>query len=162
MHRDTLDLDFLFWSVLLVNLNGFHLCQCCETVVSKHMSKDRILPIQMRSLVKADEELTTIRRRSFICHTDNPSSVVAQRRSDLIFERLFPYRDSPLGLRWRSSSLDHEVGYQPVEERAIIIARCAKSQEVLVQAFSFGMFEGLGFDCLPLLSWAHFRKRLQA
>jgi hypothetical protein len=59
--------------------------------------------------------------------------------------------------------LDHEVRYEAMEERAIVIARGAKGKEVLA-AGKFDMFQaGRGEEGRsPLQSWAHFRRRLQS
>jgi len=85
----------------------------------------------MWSLVKAYEELASICRGPLVRHTDNASSVVPQRRSNLVLKRFLPDRYAAFGLRGRGSSLNHEVWYEAVEERAIVVARGAKSKEVL-------------------------------
>src|SRR4051812_23192568 len=92
MNCDPLDLNFLLRSILLIYLNSLHLRQSRQTIISKHMSKHSILAIEMWRLVETDEKLASICCRPFICHTDNPSRVMAKCWSDLVFERLFPYR----------------------------------------------------------------------
>jgi len=131
MHRDSLNLNFLLRSVLFVHLYNLHLCQCRQAIIPQDVTKDSILPIQMWSLLKAYEKLAAVRRRTLVGHADNSSSIMSQRGSNFVFERIFPYRVATLGLRGRSTSLDHEVRYESVKERAIVVARGTKCKEVL-------------------------------
>jgi hypothetical protein len=64
---------------------------------------------------------------------------VPQRWSNLVLERLLPDGYAAFGLRRRSSSLDHEVWHKAMKEGTIVVARGAKSKEVLV-AGKFDMF----------------------
>ena len=45
MNGDSVDLDRLHWSTLLVDFNGFHLVK--SLVTFKELPKDRVLAIQM-------------------------------------------------------------------------------------------------------------------
>jgi hypothetical protein len=131
MDSDPLDGNRFLGSILPIHLNPFHLCQCRQTLVAQYMSEYGILAIQMRRLVKTDEELATIGSGAFVRHADYSARVVPQRRSYLVFERLFPYRSAAFGLRGWCAALDHEVGYQSVEGRAIVVTGGAKCEEVL-------------------------------
>lgn len=133
MYRDALDLNFFFWPALLIHLDGLHLGQRRQAVVSKGVPEDGILPIQVRRLVEADEELASVCPGPLVCHAHDAPGVVSERRFDLVFERLLPDGLAALRLGWRRAGLDHEVGDQAVEERAIVVARCAERQEVLLE-----------------------------
>lgn len=122
MDCNTLNLDFILWPALPVHLDSLHFCQGRETVVSENVAEDGVLAIQVRRLVEADEELASVGRRPLVCHAHDPSGVVSQGRSDLVLKGLLPDGLAAFGLRRWGASLDHEIGDQPVEQGAVIVA----------------------------------------
>jgi hypothetical protein len=131
MNSHFLNPNLLDGAVLPIDLDGIHLSQHGQAITPNNMAKHGIHAVQMGRLIEQDEELTPIGARPFVCHADDPASVMPQRRPNLVLERLFPDGDAALGLGGRRASLDHEVGNEPVEQGAIVVARGAESEEVL-------------------------------
>lgn len=93
--------------------------------------KNGMLPIQPRGRSQRYEELASVRIRSAICHTQNPSSSVLQRRMNLVFKLLAVDRaaSSP-SARW-VSCLKHEVWDYAVEDDVVVVASLGEGSEVL-------------------------------
>lgn len=131
MYRHPLNPNLRLRPILSIHLHFLHLCQSRQSLFPKHMPKYSILPIQMRRLIQADEELTPIRARAFIRHTHYAPRIMSQRRSDLVFEWFRPDGISSFGSGRGCTSLDHEVGDEAVEGRGIVVACCAEGKEIL-------------------------------
>lgn len=83
---DTLDANRVFGSVLLVDLDRLHFVE--RVPAFYYATKDGILPIKVRGLVKGKEKLATVGVGTFVGHAQNAALVVLELRFDLIFEGL--------------------------------------------------------------------------
>ena len=89
----------------------------------------------MRGGRKGNEELTPVHVGALVRHAQDASRIVAQRRRELVFEQAAIIEDGVaglgLGVVGGAAALDHEVGDQTVERRAIVEVRGAQGEEVL-------------------------------
>jgi hypothetical protein len=134
MYCNAFDFDFLSWSIFFVHFHCLHLHQSGHTIVSKDMAKHSVLAIQMGCFIEADKKLTTVGRRSFVCHADYAPRIMSEGQSNLVFERFLPNRHTPFWLRWRGSSLNHELRYESMKKRSIVIIGCTESKKILEQS----------------------------
>lgn len=117
---DILYFDLLFRPVLLVDLYSLELVQSVESFDDS--PENRILPVQVRSLVEADKELASVGVWPLVRHAQDASCVVSQGRLDLILELLAGIDGGRVlgGACLGRAALNHEVGYETVEGRAMI------------------------------------------
>ncbi len=101
----------------------------------------------MRGLVVADEELTSIRVRTFVRHRHHAAAVVllgvshalnidttyGQLVHELVLKGLAVNTRATLARAGRISALDHESGYVAVKERVVVVLTGTQREEVLVQ-----------------------------
>lgn len=135
MYRDALDTERLSGTALLVDLDGLHLSQRGDPVVANHLPKHGVEPIQVRRLVKGDEELGAVGAGPFVRHRHHPTRAVAQGGPDLVLEVAAPDGLAALGVlgrraRW-AACLDHELGDEAVEGGLVVVSGGAESEEVL-------------------------------
>ena len=88
MYRDALDPDLFPRAILLVY--GHILDASQRLPALKQPPKDCILAIQVRRLVKRDEELAAVGFGALVRHAQHSPSIVPQRRLNLVFERFDP------------------------------------------------------------------------
>ena len=163
MNANPLNQHLLLWPPFLIRLQLFHLSQDSHPLISYHSPKDCVLPIQMRSRCKQDEELASIRPRPLVRHADYPTGIMPQRRADLVLEVLAPDGGGDLRTLFGGrAGLDHEVRNATVERGEIVGGRGAKSHEILVIAISIlGETRKRIVVSLPL-SWGLIRRRPQS
>jgi len=131
MDGNLLNLNICLGPILPIDLNLLHLPQRQQPLLPQHMRKHRILPIQMRRLVQADEKLTAIRAGPLVGHADDAARIVSQRGPDLVLEGLGPDGIAAFGRGGGCAGLDHEVGDEAVEGRGVVVAGGAEGEEVL-------------------------------
>lgn len=153
MYGDLLDEDFLLRSVLFVYFDSFDLGQRSSALIPQKLAKDGVQPVQMRRLVKGDEELRPIRAGPLVGHGHGAAGVVFQRGPDLVLKGAAPDGLPALWVLRRrvagAARLHHEVGDQPVKGRLIIVSGGTEGQEVLlgVLAFRSHRWKGLFVRC---------------
>lgn len=89
----------------------------------------------MRGRRKGDEELAPVHVGALVRHAHDAPRIVPQRRRELVLEQATVVEDGGaglgLGIVGGAAGLDHEVGDQTVEGRAIVEVRGAQGEEVL-------------------------------
>lgn len=83
---DALDTNRVFGSVLLVDLNRLHLVECVPAFY--YATKDSVLSIEVRGLVKGEEKLAAVGVGTLVGHAQNTALVVLELRFDFIFKGL--------------------------------------------------------------------------
>jgi len=86
MNVDALNADRIFRSVLLVDLNRFHLVECVPAFY--HTTKDGVLSIKVRGLVECEEKLAAVGVGTLVGHAQNTALIVLELRLDFIFKGL--------------------------------------------------------------------------
>lgn len=130
MDLHILDANRILWPVLLVDLYRLHLVKCIPSF--QYATKDSVLSIKVRGLVKGDEELAAVGVGALVGHAQNTTLVVLELRLDLILEGL-PIDTGTVLCRSgrRRAGLDHERRNETVEGRVIIGVGCAEGEEVV-------------------------------
>lgn len=127
---DTLDANWVLGSILLVDLDRLHLVKSVPSFY--YTTKDSVLSIQVRSLVKGNEKLAAVGIGTFVGHAQNAALVVFELRFDLIFKRLAIDARTVLGRSGsRRTGLDHERRDETVEGRVIVGVGCAEGEKVV-------------------------------
>ena len=128
--------------------------------------ENRMLLVQPGRPLRRDEELTAVRVRSRIRHTDRVRLVMLERR-EFVGEFFAPDAFAARPITERIAALDHEFAYDAVEDCVVVIAVLAVGYEVLdgfgggvgkeadvdvavrgVQNGCGAALRGLGFDLL--------------
>jgi hypothetical protein len=144
MNVNALNANRIFGSVLLVDLNRLHLVECIPTFY--HATKDGVLSIKVRGLVKSNEKLAAVGVGTLVGHAQNTALVVLELGLDLIFKRLTVDARAVLGRSGsRRTSLDHEGWDEAVERRVIVGVGCTEGEEV-VGCLGAGAAEELEFE----------------
>lgn len=123
-------------AILLVDLDLFHLGQRREAVVANNLAKHGIQTVEVRRLVKHDEELRTVCAGALVGHRDDAALAVAQGRTDLVVKDAAPDGAAALGVLGRARvrgtpGLHHEAGDEAVEGRLVVVAGRAEGEKVL-------------------------------
>lgn len=113
------DLDLFQRLVLRVGLHQAHSLDDLKAAFDS--SKDRVLPVKPGSRCQCDEELTSIRIRSAVCHAQNAGTGVLQPRMNLIFELFTKDRCAASASSGRIAALDHEVWDDPMEHDTVVV-----------------------------------------
>lgn len=134
MNSDVSDLDTLLWTRLLVHLERLDLIK--HLVAFEQLSKDGVLPVQMRGRGKGDKELAAVGVGAFVGHAHNSTGIVSQRGADLVLEELvgrviYGCGCLGLGVGFGAAGLHHEAGDQAVQRTAMVEAGGAEGEEVL-------------------------------
>lgn len=80
------DLDFIQRTIFAVRFHQTHPLNNLHTTLNS--AKDRVFTIKPGSRSKSNEELTAIRVRTTIGHTENPGTGMFESRLDLVLELL--------------------------------------------------------------------------
>lgn len=130
MDLHILDANRILWPVLLVDLDRLHLIKSIPSF--QYATKDGVLSIKVRGLVKGDEELAAVGVGTLVGHAQNTALIVLELRLDLIFEGLTIDTGTVLCRSGRRrAGLDHERRNETVEGRVIIGVGCAEGEEVV-------------------------------
>lgn len=142
MYSHALNLNLLQRSILPIHLHPIHPGQRLEPLVAQHMSKDRILVIQVRRRRERDEELAPVRVRAFVRHAHDAPRVVPQRGAELVLEGFVPDGGAAFWGGGGGAGLDDEVGDEAVEGGGVVVAGGAKGEEVLGRWLAGGSLGG--------------------
>lgn len=122
--------DRILWPVLLVDLDRLHLIKSIPPF--QYATKDGVLSIKVRGLVKGDEELAAVGVGTLVGHAQNTALIVLELRLDFIFKWLTIDAGTVLCRSGRRrAGLDHERRNETVEGRVIIGVGCAEGEEVV-------------------------------
>jgi hypothetical protein len=97
------------------------------------MSKNRMLPIQMRRRPQCDEELTPVRPWPAVCHGKGTLVAVFERGYDFVFE--FAAVDAAAAATGAGgvAALDHETADNTVEDNVVVFAGAGEFGEVFAR-----------------------------
>ena len=126
---DGLDLNAFLWSAFLVDLELLNVIEHLKAL--DYFAEDGVLAIQMGCRGKGDEELTAIGIGTLVCHADYTSSIMSERRPDLVLEQLIGgvvdgRGRLGFGIGCRATRLDDEVRNETMERTAVVKVRSAK------------------------------------
>lgn len=126
MHRNPLDAHPLLRATLLIHLALLQPPQRLKALLPQHLAENGVQPVQMRRLVKRDEELRAVRPGALVGHGHDAALRVLQRWLDFVTEDPAPDAATAFGVvGWGGDSgragLRHEGWDEPVEGRGVVV-----------------------------------------